>query len=44
LAGIEKAKEVLGYEVRVDFKEGLRRTINFYNALTDYTDFTDKDS
>jgi hypothetical protein len=28
----------------VDFKEGLRRTINFYNALTDYTDFTDKDS
>ena len=43
LAGIEKAKEVLGYEVRVDFKEGLRRTVNFYKALTDYTDFTDKD-
>ena len=43
LAGIEKAKEVLGNEVRVDFKEGLRRTINFYKALTDYTDFTDKD-
>jgi len=32
----------LGYEVRVDFKEGLRRTVNFYFALTDYTDFTDK--
>jgi len=32
---------VLGYEVRVDFKEGLRRTIEFYKALTDSTDFTD---
>ena len=30
LAGIEKAKEVLGYEVRVDFKEGLRRTVDFF--------------
>lgn len=30
LAGIEKAKELLGYEVRVDFKEGLRRTIEFF--------------
>lgn len=27
LAGIEKAKEMLGYEVRVGFKEGLERTI-----------------
>jgi len=31
LAGIEKAKELIGYEVRVDFKEGLQRTIEFYN-------------
>lgn len=30
LAGIDKAKEVLGYEVRVDFREGLRRTIDFF--------------
>ncbi|NLO43958.1 MAG: SDR family oxidoreductase [Candidatus Cloacimonetes bacterium] len=30
LAGIEKAKELLGYEVRVDFEEGLRRTINYF--------------
>ncbi|MCB5270644.1 MAG: SDR family oxidoreductase [Candidatus Cloacimonetes bacterium] len=30
LAGIEKAKELLGYEVRVDFKEGLRRTIEYF--------------
>lgn len=30
LAGIEKAKELLGYEVRVDFREGLRRTIDFF--------------
>lgn len=30
LAGIDKAKELLGYEVRVDFKEGLRRTIEYF--------------
>jgi len=30
LAGIEKAKKLLDYEVRVDFKEGLRRTIDFF--------------
>jgi nucleoside-diphosphate-sugar epimerase len=30
LAGIEKAKELLGYEVRVDFKRGLERTIDFF--------------
>jgi UDP-glucose 4-epimerase len=30
LAGIDKAKEVLGYEVKVDFKEGLRRTVEFF--------------
>ena len=29
LAGIEKAKQLLGYEVRVDFKTGLERTIDF---------------
>jgi len=30
LAGIEKAKELLGYDVRVDFREGLERTIEFF--------------
>jgi len=30
LAGIEKAKELLRYEVRVDFREGLQRTIDFF--------------
>ncbi len=30
LAGIEKAKELLSYEVRVDFREGLRRTVDFF--------------
>ena len=30
LAGIEKAKQLLGYEVRVDFKTGLERTIDFF--------------
>jgi len=30
LAGIQKAKELLRYEVRVDFKEGLKRTIEFF--------------
>jgi len=29
-AGIDKAKELLGYGVKVDFKEGLARTIDFY--------------
>jgi UDP-glucose 4-epimerase len=31
LAGIEKAKTILDYEVKVDFKEGLQRTIEFYH-------------
>nr|MDK2851517.1 UDP-N-acetylglucosamine/UDP-N-acetylgalactosamine 4-epimerase [Candidatus Cloacimonadota bacterium] len=31
LAGIEKAKELLGYKVRVDFKEGLERTIEYFS-------------
>jgi UDP-glucose 4-epimerase len=30
LAGIDKAKELLRYEVRVDFREGLQRTIDFF--------------
>jgi UDP-glucose 4-epimerase len=30
LAGIEKARELLGYEVKVDFREGLRRTVEFF--------------
>jgi UDP-glucose 4-epimerase len=30
-AGIDKAKELLGYGVKVDFKEGLARTINFFH-------------
>lgn len=31
LAGIEKAKELLGYEVRVDFREGLEKTVEFFS-------------
>lgn len=30
LAGIQKAKDLLGYEVRVDFREGLRRTVEYF--------------
>lgn len=30
LAGIKKAKELLSYEVRVDFREGLRRTVEYF--------------
>jgi nucleoside-diphosphate-sugar epimerase len=30
LADIERAKELLGYEVRVDFKEGLERTVEWF--------------
>jgi nucleoside-diphosphate-sugar epimerase len=30
LADISKAKELLGYEVKVDFKEGLRRTVEWF--------------
>ena len=32
LADIEKAKSVLGYEVKVDFQEGLRRTIEYFST------------
>jgi nucleoside-diphosphate-sugar epimerase len=30
LADIQKAKDLLGYEVRVDFREGLEKTIEFF--------------
>ncbi len=30
LAGIQKAQDLLGYEVRVDFQEGLQRTVEFF--------------
>lgn len=30
LAGIDKAKELLGYEVKVDFREGLKRTVEYF--------------
>ncbi|MBX7245006.1 MAG: SDR family oxidoreductase [Candidatus Sumerlaeaceae bacterium] len=32
LADISRAKELIGYEVSVDFREGLRRTIDWYKA------------
>ncbi len=31
-ADIEKAKTLLGYEPVVDFKEGLRRTVEYYSG------------
>ena len=31
LAGIDKAKDLLGYQVRVDFKEGLERTVEYFS-------------
>lgn len=36
LAGIEKANELLGYEVRVDFREGLRRTVEYFGFPADF--------
>jgi UDP-glucose 4-epimerase len=30
LAGIDKAKDLLNYKVRVDFREGLQRTVEFF--------------
>ncbi|MCB5224438.1 MAG: SDR family oxidoreductase [Candidatus Cloacimonadaceae bacterium] len=30
LAGIDKARELLDYEVRVDFREGLERTVDYF--------------
>jgi UDP-glucose 4-epimerase len=32
LADIRKAREVLGYEVKVDFAEGIRKTVEWYQA------------
>lgn len=32
LADISRAKQVLGYDVTVDFREGLRRTIDYYRG------------
>ena len=31
LAGVDKAKGLLSYEVRVDFKEGLERTVEYFS-------------
>lgn len=35
LADISKARELLGYEPRIDFKEGLRRSIEYYRSVAD---------
>ncbi len=35
LAGIDKARELLGYEGRVDFKEGMERTVEFFRVHAD---------
>jgi len=32
---IEKAKQVLGYEPKVDFEEGLRRSIDYYRQIAE---------
>jgi nucleoside-diphosphate-sugar epimerase len=32
LADIERAKKLLGYEPKVDFREGLRRTVEWYKS------------
>ena len=32
LADIERAKKLLGYEPTVDFREGLRRTVDWYKS------------
>ena len=32
LADISKARRVLGYEPKVDFEDGLRRTIEYFRA------------
>jgi nucleoside-diphosphate-sugar epimerase len=32
LAAIERARELLGYEVKVDFHEGLKRTVEWFRA------------
>jgi nucleoside-diphosphate-sugar epimerase len=35
LADIKLARELLGYEVKVDFNEGIKRTIEWYKAYTE---------
>jgi len=35
LADIKKAKELLGYRIKVDFKEGLKRTVNWFSGHGD---------
>ncbi len=35
LADISKAKEILGYEVKVDFEEGIKRTVEWFNKEYD---------
>ncbi len=32
LASIERARDLLGYDVKVDFKEGLKRTVEWFRA------------
>jgi len=33
LADISKAKKLLGYEVKIDFEEGLKKTLDYYRKL-----------
>jgi nucleoside-diphosphate-sugar epimerase len=33
LADIERARKLLGYEPKVDFREGLRRTVEWYKSI-----------
>jgi UDP-glucose 4-epimerase len=33
LADVTQARQLLGYEPQVDFKEGLRRSIEYYRML-----------
>jgi len=42
LADISKAKKQLGYEVKVDFKEGLERTVE--HIVSKIKDYPDKDA
>jgi nucleoside-diphosphate-sugar epimerase len=33
LADVDKAKRLMGYTARVDFDEGLRRTVDFFRSV-----------
>ena len=33
LAGIEKARKLLGYDIEIDLSEGLKRTLEFYEGM-----------